>query len=176
MWVSSAVPTCNNMVILVDAEDGDGRVLGATTLIKFVSWAAIAYADGDQLRPEFDAASTFPTGDLPRIQYEDAPKYESVSATKRFVFDASKIAALKAMVAHKVHNPTCTEVVNALIFKSSNDHEDNDHVLELYDIVAKMREGKNQFLETYAKRLRAEEWPALMIEWLQQLGELKHEH
>ncbi|XP_050131531.1 uncharacterized protein LOC126607872 [Malus sylvestris] len=28
MWVSSAVPTCNNMVILVDAEDGDGRVLG----------------------------------------------------------------------------------------------------------------------------------------------------
>ncbi|KAM2636449.1 hypothetical protein EV1_021078 [Malus domestica] len=55
---------------------------------------------------------------------------------------------------------------------ASNDHEDNDHVLELYDIVAKMREGKNQFLETYAKRSRAEEWPALMIEWLQQLGEL----
>ena len=88
-------------------------------MIKFVSdWAAIARADGDQLRPEFDAASTFPAGDLPRIQYEDAPKYESVSATKRFVFGASKIAALKAMVAdHKVHNPTCTEVVSAIIFK-----------------------------------------------------------
>lgn len=42
----------------------------------------------------------------------------------------------------------------------------------LYDIVAKMREGKNQFLETYAKRLRGEEWPGLMIEWLQQLREL----
>ncbi|XP_075659115.1 17,18-epoxy-17-hydroxycur-19-ene N-malonyltransferase-like [Castanea sativa] len=54
-------------------------------------------------------------GDLTIIP-EVAPKVGN-SFAKRFVFDASKIAALKAIVGDKVKNPTRVEVVTALIYK-----------------------------------------------------------
>ena len=70
--------------------------------------------DGE-LSPEFNLASMFPRGDL-TIMPEVAPKVGN-SFAKRFVFDASKTAALKAIVGDKVKNPTLVEVVTALIYK-----------------------------------------------------------
>ncbi|KAI5332703.1 hypothetical protein L3X38_022832 [Prunus dulcis] len=99
------------------------KVSDSSTISKFISsWAAIALgsnATNPVVPAEFGvAACLFPSLDflntpLPIMRY-DKEKW----ITRRFVFDASKIAALKSKATTAtVPKPTCVEVVSALIWK-----------------------------------------------------------
>lgn len=91
----------------------------AATLITFIKdWAAMASNSGEHVIPLFDLTSMFPQDDL-QIGKEHVNDKGKL-ATRRFVFDALKIAALKAIVAQKVYNPTKVEVVTALLFKCAS--------------------------------------------------------
>ncbi|XP_016648487.1 PREDICTED: BAHD acyltransferase At5g47980-like [Prunus mume] len=105
------------------------KVADASTMSKFInSWAAIAFGSAstsDYVVPPAEygvAASLFPP-----VDFLNRPPTPSGSAnsgikekciTRRFLFDASKIAALKSKAATTtVPNPTRVEVVSALIWK-----------------------------------------------------------
>ncbi|XP_015894412.3 acyltransferase Pun1 [Ziziphus jujuba] len=99
------------------------KLADTATMINFINlWASIARNSGvdhqETLFPEFNAASRFPHhDDLPLIPEAKIAKGNSHS--KRFVFTASKIDALKAEVADKVQNPSRVEVVTAIIHKAA---------------------------------------------------------
>ncbi|KAF3431114.1 hypothetical protein FNV43_RR25844 [Rhamnella rubrinervis] len=91
----------------------------ATMGVFIKDWAAIALGHGDTLPfPDFEAASKlFPHRDFsfqqPTVEFKRAK-----CAAKRFVFDASKIEALKAEAAStSVKHPSRVEAVTALIWK-----------------------------------------------------------
>ncbi|MED6171748.1 hypothetical protein PIB30_043627 [Stylosanthes scabra] len=93
-----------------------------STLVNFVNhWAAVTTHHQDQKKPLpssplLDAGvSLFPQGNLPI--YREKPYFAlPKSVCKRFVFEASKIEALKAM-AGPIHHPTRFQAVAALICK-----------------------------------------------------------
>ncbi|TQD77514.1 hypothetical protein C1H46_036944 [Malus baccata] len=108
---------------IVDVQECGGMALGigmshkiadASTIINFVNdWAAVA-RDQYVPSPEFVAENIFPQVDLPL--FPEAVPEKSDCVAKRFVFDATKIAALKALVVDKVQNPTRVEVVAAFFY------------------------------------------------------------
>lgn len=91
---------------------GDGRAL--TTFLN--SWASISRGSDKLIAPQYVAASIFPPiDDCPM-----PPAYEIQDSctTKRLVFVASKITALKNKVASaSVTHPSRVEAVTALIWK-----------------------------------------------------------
>ncbi|CAL2253331.1 unnamed protein product [Prunus armeniaca] len=100
------------------------KVSDASTISKFISsWAAISFGSNGTtplvLPAEFGVASSL----FPPLDFLNTPQppmeYDKENLiTRRFVFDASKIAALKSKVATAtVPNPTRVEVVSALIWK-----------------------------------------------------------
>ncbi|XP_048440774.1 acyltransferase Pun1-like [Pyrus x bretschneideri] len=90
------------------------KIVDASTIINFVNnWAAVA-RDSYVPSPEFVAENIFPQADLPL--FPEAVTEKSDCVAKRFVFDHTKIAALKALVADKVQNPTRVEVVASFIY------------------------------------------------------------
>ncbi|XP_008226087.1 PREDICTED: BAHD acyltransferase At5g47980-like [Prunus mume] len=102
------------------------KVADAFTLSTFIkSWATIALGSAstasDQvlLPVEFGVAATlFPPQDVFNAPQPIVESIKNNCITKRFVFDASKIAALKSKAASaSVPNPTRVEVVSALIWK-----------------------------------------------------------
>ncbi|GFY87428.1 hypothetical protein Acr_05g0010670 [Actinidia rufa] len=94
------------------------KIADAATMATFVSaWAAAARGSGNAVRsPELlTASSLYPPKDfLSNLQIPSCSK-EKIS-TKRFVFDSSNVAALKAESAGKIR-PTRVESVSALIWK-----------------------------------------------------------
>ncbi|KAM2765434.1 hypothetical protein COP1_021485 [Malus domestica] len=91
------------------------KVADTSTVANFINdWAARNKCDQYVPSPLFIGADTFPQGDMPLFPETVLEKGDCV--TKRFVFDAPKIASLKAIVADKVQNPTRVEVVTALIY------------------------------------------------------------
>ncbi|CAN6684321.1 unnamed protein product [Malus baccata var. baccata] len=131
---SSQADTCYLLLVKANFFECGGLAIGvgsshkvadAYTLSKFTScWAAIArgsntITDHIELPDKFGvAASLFPQVHFlsslqPALEF---PQEKCI--TKRFVFDASKIAALKSKAGSAtVENPTCVEVVSALIWK-----------------------------------------------------------
>ena len=113
------------MAIQISYSDCGGMAIGVcmshmigdtATMVTFINdWATMTRNPDGELSPEFNLASMFRRGDL-TIMPEVAPKVGN-SFAKRFVFDASKIAALKAIVGDKVKNPSRVDVVTALIYK-----------------------------------------------------------
>ncbi|KAI5332677.1 hypothetical protein L3X38_022806 [Prunus dulcis] len=102
------------------------RVVDGTTSSALIScWAKTALDDGhdDQapfMVPKFDAASYFPPLDFLNSSQPSPPKLVDIKyITKRFVFDASKIATLQSHLASALapHAPTRVLVVSALIWK-----------------------------------------------------------
>ncbi|KAK9181875.1 hypothetical protein WN944_025016 [Citrus x changshan-huyou] len=90
---------------------------GCTTSTVINNWAATARGSGKTSEniPEYNAASIFPPDDSLK-PYMDVIGTNYI--TKRFVFDASNIAALRAKVASaSVPKPTRVEAVTALIWK-----------------------------------------------------------
>ena len=80
-------------------------------------WAAIARGEFRKaVIPEFVAASVFP----PSESFVPLPTHISLAESRRFVFDASKIAQLQAKVASAtVPSPSRVEALTALIWKSA---------------------------------------------------------
>ncbi|KAF2292838.1 hypothetical protein GH714_029255 [Hevea brasiliensis] len=78
-------------------------------------WADIARNPGEKKCPEFKIASFYPPIDLPVMEIYKPEKVKCIS--RRLVFNASKIAKLRAIVANEVPNPTRVEVVTALVYK-----------------------------------------------------------
>ncbi|PQQ14796.1 BAHD acyltransferase [Prunus yedoensis var. nudiflora] len=100
------------------------KIIDAYTLCKFInSWAAIALgsANTDHVVPPVEfgaAASLFPPLDFLNSPQPSIDFVKENCITRRYVFDASKIAALKSKAASAaVPNPTRVEVVSALIWK-----------------------------------------------------------
>ncbi|CAK7327406.1 unnamed protein product [Dovyalis caffra] len=97
------------------------KIADAATLTSFIKcWAATALSTStDQLviSPVFMGGAIFPQMDLP-IPMLPVDLIQGESVTKRFVFDASKITALKAKAASEsVPEPTRVESVTAFIWK-----------------------------------------------------------
>ncbi|KAL5578558.1 hypothetical protein UlMin_020257 [Ulmus minor] len=96
------------------------KLADATTIGIFLkSWAATSNGQAHQILPDLNAASYFPPKD---VSLEGAKvelsKPQSVNVVKRYVFAASKVAALKVIAASSsVQRPTRAEVVTALIWK-----------------------------------------------------------
>ncbi|KAL6190516.1 hypothetical protein ACLB2K_036910 [Fragaria x ananassa] len=92
------------------------KIGDAATLVNFVNdWAAKASNSGKHVSPLLCVPPIFPRGDIP-LMPESSPKKGKCSS-RRFVFDAPKIAALKAIVADRVQKPTKVEVVSGLLYK-----------------------------------------------------------
>ena len=97
------------------------RLADASTTTLFIqAWAGTALGSGDPaVLPEFGVASRLP----PRKELSATPPAkqtvnDETIVTRRYVFDASKIAALKAKAAGgSVPQPTRVEVVSGLIWK-----------------------------------------------------------
>lgn len=112
--------TCGGIAIgiLISHKITDAATVG--TFLK--GWATVA-ADGSSeiLAPDLTAPSVLPPLDSPLILPADAIKViASKSTTRRLVFDASNIAALRAKAASSnVPNPTRVETVTAFIWKHS---------------------------------------------------------
>ncbi|XP_068319527.1 BAHD acyltransferase At5g47980-like [Pyrus communis] len=102
------------------------KVSDAFTICKFIErWAAIALGSASTttdhhavLLGEFGvSASLFPPLDIFNSPDFAVTLSTEGSITRRFVFDASKIATLKSKAANTTPNPTRVEVVSALIWK-----------------------------------------------------------
>ncbi|KAJ9169395.1 hypothetical protein P3X46_017597 [Hevea brasiliensis] len=92
------------------------KILDISAMCYFINeWADIARKPGEKKCPEFKIASFYPPIDLPVIEIYEPEKVKCIS--RRLVFNASKIAKLRAIVAKEVPNPTRVEVVTALVYK-----------------------------------------------------------
>ncbi|CAL1375869.1 unnamed protein product [Linum trigynum] len=96
------------------------KVLDMSSFCSFINyWAATASTLGHNIklqpdhRLEFTLATLYPPVDLPVTKTVEPPKVRNV--VNRFVFDASKIAKLKAIVGSKIENPTRVELALALL-------------------------------------------------------------
>ncbi|KAB2601945.1 BAHD acyltransferase [Pyrus ussuriensis x Pyrus communis] len=107
----------------------EAQVADASTLSTFIkSWTEIALGSGITTVPavlpaEFRVAATlFPPQDFFSSSKPIVEFAENKCVTKRFVFDAAKIAALKSKAASiTLPNPTRVEVVSALIWKCATE-------------------------------------------------------
>ncbi|XP_021746722.1 BAHD acyltransferase At5g47980-like [Chenopodium quinoa] len=90
---------------------------GGTVSAFMRGWSSMASRSGNEVIPEYGASSLFPPLDSSITQY--ALKLDTDrTSTKRFVFDGSKIAKLKARAASEgVPKPTRVEAVSSLLWK-----------------------------------------------------------
>lgn len=99
------------------------RIADACTLSNFMnSWAAIACGKSNIVFPSFNSAVMFPPRDYSLSSMTDAKNQVVIPpvdrlVTKRFIFTASAISALKANAAETL-KPTRVEIVTAFIWKS----------------------------------------------------------
>lgn len=95
------------------------KIADGSTISTFINgWAATARGSSEEVRPTFDSAFLFPPRDSAGFKPNAGITGEKM-VTKRFVFHASKIAALKAKATERSGSvqPTRVEVVSALVWK-----------------------------------------------------------
>ncbi|PSS19366.1 Vinorine synthase [Actinidia chinensis var. chinensis] len=97
------------------------RIADAATLTAFINgWASAALGFPDAVTPDFSAATLYPPRDEPSLV--DPVPLDHIRQnviSRRFVFDGSKIAALKAkLTKESVTQPTRVEAVSALLWHS----------------------------------------------------------
>ncbi|GMP47119.1 hypothetical protein CsSME_00015026 [Camellia sinensis var. sinensis] len=112
---------CGGMAIGIYTNHKLADAASFTTFLK--AWAATASGFPDVVSPDFTAPSIFPARDdfqtLPPQVYEKPPQKVAV---RRYVFNASKLQALKAEAANaRVQQPTRVEAVMALLWKCAMD-------------------------------------------------------
>lgn len=79
-----------------------------------IYWAAVSRQSGEQVSPHFTSSPPNDSVTLPEYSHEKNKHW----VTRRFVFNNSKIARLKTMVAEiGVQNPTQVDVITALLYK-----------------------------------------------------------
>ncbi|KAH9626078.1 hypothetical protein KSS87_022599 [Heliosperma pusillum] len=90
---------------------------GGTVSAFMKGWSDIASCSGNRVIPEYLASSLFPPMDSSIIQHSLKLGMDRTS-TRRFVFEASKIAELRTRgVSKDVSRPTRVEVVSSLLWK-----------------------------------------------------------
>ncbi|KAF5443015.1 hypothetical protein F2P56_035612 [Juglans regia] len=128
----------------------------ATTCMFIHSWAGAALAarasDMAVLLPEFSAASRIP----PRIEFNiRSPSRGLVNrttVTRRYVFHASNIAALKAKAAStKVPQPTRIEVVSSLIWKCAIKASRSNHRSLMPSMLTQMMNIREKLVPPFPK-------------------------
>ena len=97
------------------------RIADAATFTAFINgWANAALGFPDAVTPDFSAATLYPPRDEPSLVDPiplDHIRQNFIS--RRFVFDGSKIAALKAkLTKESLTQPTRVEAVSALLWQS----------------------------------------------------------
>ncbi|PSR91650.1 Acylsugar acyltransferase [Actinidia chinensis var. chinensis] len=107
---------CGGLAIATRASH---QVADASALNAFLSDWAVAARDNQAAHetPLFISAMLPTPSDSLAVQASGRERENCV--TRRIVFESSKIAQLKAMVAKDVQNPTRVEVVTALIYKNA---------------------------------------------------------
>ncbi|XP_058068751.1 stemmadenine O-acetyltransferase-like [Magnolia sinica] len=93
------------------------KVADGTTIATFINrWASQSHGTSDTTGPDFQSSTFFPT-EGPEPLFAFVTKENVV--TKRFVFDASKIAALRdrPSIDSQVGRPTRVEALTALIWR-----------------------------------------------------------
>ncbi|KAL5542636.1 hypothetical protein UlMin_010346 [Ulmus minor] len=98
------------------------KITDASTLSMLInSWATTCLGSGQSLVPKFGAEFLFPPLSDSKSTSSDifaAELVEEKCTTRRFVFDAEKIALLRSKSASEiVKNPTRVEAISALIWK-----------------------------------------------------------
>ncbi|CAL9025014.1 unnamed protein product [Prunus brigantina] len=124
LLVQINVFNCGGIAIAVSPSHKIGDVTSLYTFVR--TWAAInrdedQYDDGVGGRlalPEFNGGNLLPSRDLPAIPNNLETPSENLT-TRRFVFDVSKMASLKAKIEGIVQNfiPTNVQLVLAIILK-----------------------------------------------------------
>ncbi|KAJ7950508.1 Vinorine synthase-like [Quillaja saponaria] len=116
---------CGSFAIAVSASH---KINDASSLFTFIQgWTSVARRDAKLVVPELNYGASF----LPPREIQNAGMKEQSllnpgnfhCITKRFVFNATKIAALKAKIAsameHGQHSPSSVDALTALLFKSA---------------------------------------------------------
>ncbi|THG10310.1 hypothetical protein TEA_016670 [Camellia sinensis var. sinensis] len=112
---------CGGMAIGIYTNHNLADAASFSTFLK--AWAATASRFPDVVSPDFTAPSVFPARDdfqtLPPQVYEKPPQKVAV---RRYVFNSSKLHALKAEAANaRVQQPTRVVAVMALLWKCAMD-------------------------------------------------------
>ncbi|KAK9057907.1 hypothetical protein SSX86_022746 [Deinandra increscens subsp. villosa] len=95
---------------------------GQTFYLFMKAWAAAARGSPETISPSFVASEIFPNN--PRLEYSVPTKLltTKVLTTKRFVFNSTALALLKAQPvanARSAHPPTRTEATTAVVWKAA---------------------------------------------------------
>lgn len=108
--------SCGGIGIAVCASH---KIADMSSLCAFVnSWAEIAREDGEVEPPEFVGGSLLPPKDLPIDHGIHTPAVVTTMATKRYLFDVSKLAELKARTTTSLQfTPTNVELVSSIILR-----------------------------------------------------------
>ncbi|XVF02658.1 hypothetical protein REPUB_Repub04eG0193500 [Reevesia pubescens] len=108
---------CGGLVVFLGMSH---KVGDALSFFMFLDcWAACARGDTDIIRPRFDSSSLFPPKDISGFHPRTGITKENLVA-KRFVFDASAIAAIRAIYTDNKsidsRRPTRVEALSAFIW------------------------------------------------------------
>ncbi|KAJ9176250.1 hypothetical protein P3X46_011585 [Hevea brasiliensis] len=103
---------CGGLAVAFGSSHKVGDALSQFTFLK--SWAAIAHGDTDIAIPSFDTSTLFPPKNLSGFEPRNVIVKDVV--TKRFVFDASTIAALRAKYSNNGSRPTRVEALSVFIW------------------------------------------------------------
>ncbi|XP_040986434.1 stemmadenine O-acetyltransferase-like [Juglans microcarpa x Juglans regia] len=177
--------SCEGMAIGICALH---KLVDGATLSFFVNmWGAINASGGsagDSFTPFFPGSQLFPPRNLSVPRFE-IPKAKCI--TKRFLFPASKIAALKerVLLASKtdiIFSPTRIEVVTLPESASGNlswlaiapapAPATEKSLIELQDLVKQIRNAIKTIDKDYAREMQGENGFSLMSECLKQVGDL----
>ncbi|KAJ4723778.1 vinorine synthase-like [Melia azedarach] len=155
--VQATTFACGGIVVGVYVSHSVADGAAFSTFLR--SWSAIAYKNTEEIRPKFDASSFFPHNDAyPREEYL-AHQYNYFMKlgkyiTRRYVFDASATANLKAKAtSSRLPNPTRVELVTALfgkcITRAVKARSGSDKSVSMTHAVNLRRKAKPQFSEYY---------------------------
>ncbi|XP_015894432.2 BAHD acyltransferase At5g47980 [Ziziphus jujuba] len=157
---------------------------GGTLRMFIKGWAATALGHGEKVVPEFKAASYFPPSDDLSINFP-AVEFKKVNCvSKRFVFDASNLASLKAKASSlSVENPSRVEVVTALIWRCAISARRSNsefpllnwvltHSLNLRKKVEPPLKGARELGEIQAKRFQGNDGRQVVLESYKEGGQM----
>ncbi|KAL6186384.1 hypothetical protein ACLB2K_042504 [Fragaria x ananassa] len=147
------------------------KVADTSTMINFINdWAAMTpdHKADQYVSPKFIAATVFPRGEIPLPPESVIEKGDCIS--KRFVFDASKVAALKALTVNmraRMVPPLPKSSVGSMVWYYAVSTAEDESVIELHELVTQMKERMAQFSGTYLEKF-GKEWPSIFLECMEE--------
>ncbi|KAL6193173.1 hypothetical protein ACLB2K_034257 [Fragaria x ananassa] len=147
------------------------KVADTSTMINFINdWAAMTrdHKADQYVSPKFIAETLFPRGEIPLPPESVIEKGDCIS--KRYVFDASKIAALKALTVNmraRMVPPLPKSSVGSMVWYYAVSTAEEESVIELHELVTQMKERMAQFCGTYLEKF-GKEWPSIFLECMEE--------